>query len=124
VLVSALLDDGEEGRWAEDQLLAATVLVPHLAPAEVSNVLRRAVLNGTVPPGIGGIAHADLQRMPLDLYPFAPFADRVWQLRDNVTSYDAWYVAIAEWAGCPLVTLDRRLSAASGPRCLVVVPDR
>ena len=52
----------------------------------------------------------------------APFADRVWALRNNLTSYDAWYVALAEVLDCPLVTIDRKLSRASGPRCEILVP--
>lgn len=58
----------------------------------------------------------------MEVYPFAPLADRVWELRANLTSYDAWYVALAEVLQFPLVTLDRRLSRASGPRCDVIVP--
>ena len=45
-------------------------------------------------------------------------------LRENVTSYDAWYVALAEALDCPLVTLDRRLSRASGPTCEFITPPR
>ena len=55
-------------------------------------------------------------RLDIELFPFAPFADRVWALRSNLTSYDAWYVALAEAFGCPLVTLDQKLS----PRPLVL----
>lgn len=62
-------------------------------------------------------------RLDLQLFPFAPFAERVWALRHNLTCYDAWYVAVAEAMGCPLVTLDRRLSLAPGPTCRIVVPE-
>ena len=62
-------------------------------------------------------------RLDLQLFPFAPFAERVWALRHNLTCYDAWYVAVAEAIGCPLVTLDRRLSLAPGPTCRIVVPE-
>ncbi len=65
-------------------------------------------------------AHADLLDLPVALYPFAPFADRVWELRATVTSYDAWYVLLAESLGCSLVTLDRRLAKAPGVRCDVI----
>ena len=58
----------------------------------------------------------------MELFPFAPFAERVWALRENLTSYDAWYVALAEVLDCPLVTLDRRLSRASGPVCEIIAP--
>ena len=70
-------------------------------------------------------------RVNLQLFRFAPFADRVWELRHNITSYDATYIALAEWLGCPcqrlgdtfpVVTLDLRLSRASGPRCEILTP--
>ena len=60
----------------------------------------------------------------MELFPFAPFAERVWALRENLTSYDAWYVALAEALDCPLVTLDRRLSRANGPICEIIAPPR
>lgn len=66
--------------------------------------------------------HSDLLRLDIDLYPFSPFAERVWELRANVTSYDAWYVALAGALDSPLFTLDRRISRASGPSCPVITP--
>ena len=54
--------------------------------------------------------------------PFRPFAGRIWELRNNLTSYDAWYVAAAESLGAPMVSLDRRLAHAKGPKCAVLVP--
>ena len=54
--------------------------------------------------------------------PFAPFAERVWVLRANLTSYDAWYVALAEALDCPFATLDRKLGRAHGPRCEIILP--
>ena len=67
-------------------------------------------------------AHGNLLRLDMELFPFAPFAERVWELRDNVTCYDAWYVALAEALDCSLATLDRRLSRASGVACEVILP--
>jgi predicted nucleic acid-binding protein len=58
----------------------------------------------------------------VELFPFAPLADRVWALHPTVTAYDAAFVAVAEALDAPLVTLDRRLARASGPRCAFVVP--
>lgn len=57
----------------------------------------------------------------VELFPYAPFATRIWDLRDNVTCYDAWYVALAETLSAPLATLDARLAKASGPRCRFLV---
>jgi predicted nucleic acid-binding protein len=53
-------------------------------------------------------------------YPFEPFVERVWELRDNLSVYDSWYVALAESLGTTLVTADRRLAHAAGPRCPVL----
>lgn len=53
---------------------------------------------------------------------FVPYAERVWALRHNLTSYDAWYVALAETFDCPLLTLDRKISRASGLTCKVIAP--
>ena len=75
------------------------------------------------PPEAAG-AHKGLLRLEMDLFPFAPFAERVWELRSNLTSYDAWYVALAEALDCPLVTLDRKLSRAIGPKCEIIAPPR
>jgi predicted nucleic acid-binding protein len=63
------------------------------------------------------LAHADLIALPLDLWPYAPLAERVWELRENLTSYDASYVALAELLDAALITLDVRLANAPGPRC-------
>ena len=68
------------------------------------------------------LAHADLLALRIELFPYAPFASRVWELRDNVTCYDAWYVALAETLDAPLATLDVRLSRATGPRCRFQLP--
>ena len=67
-------------------------------------------------------AHENLMRLDLDLFPFAPFAGRVWELRRNLTCYDAWYVAMAEAFDYPLATLDQRLGRATGPRCQIILP--
>ncbi len=60
-------------------------------------------------------AHADLQALAIDWFPYLPLADRVWELRLNVTTYDGWYVALAEEFGAPRATLDRKLGRAAGP---------
>lgn len=68
------------------------------------------------------MAHSRLTDLPVMLHPYPPFASRVWELRNNVSAYDAWYVALAESLEAPLVTLDRRLMRATGPRCAFSVP--
>jgi predicted nucleic acid-binding protein len=71
---------------------------------------------------MAALAYADVFDLRVELHLFEPFAQRVWDLRENVTAYDAWYVAIAEALEIPLVTLDHRLAAAPGLRCEVLIP--
>lgn len=122
VVVAALIDDGPDGRWAEQQLGADTLAAPHIMPVEAANVLRRAVLRGAVSADVAALAHADLVRLRVELLPYRASAARVWELRENVTAYDAWYVALAERLQAPLVTLDRPLARSSGPRCTFRLP--
>ena len=90
---------------------------------EASNILRRMEKAERISGVEANLAQADLLRLEIELFPFIPFADRVWELRGRITSYDAWYVAIAESFGCPLATLDRRLSrAAGGSACDIITP--
>lgn len=90
--------------------------------AECSNILRRLERADKISGLEANSAHRDLLRLDVQLFPFAPFAGRVWELRSNLSSYDAWYVAMAEAFECPLATLDRRLGRASGPVCEVITP--
>lgn len=117
VVVSALIDSGREGEWASEQLARGPLAAPHHMPAEVANVLRRTALHREIPGSVAALALQDLLDMRFELFPFAPFAWRAWALRDNVTPYDAWYVALAESLDAPLATLDHRLSRAPGCRC-------
>jgi predicted nucleic acid-binding protein len=115
--VALLADAGPEGQWAAGAVRGRRVSAPELMPFEVSAVLRRQVLRGALDASSATLAHADLLALPVDLYPYAGLADRVWQLRDNLTSYDASYVALAELLGATLVTFDQRLANAPGTRC-------
>ena len=122
VLVSALVDSGEDGKWAESAVAGDVIASPELALAEATNILRRLELAGELSRFEAAAAQADLMKLDIVLFHFAPFAERVWALRGNLTSYDAWYVALAEALDCPLLTLDRKLSNATGPMCEVVTP--
>ena len=122
VLIAALVDSGPEGAWAEWFMVEDTAAAPELALAEASNVLRRMEQVGRISSLEANGAQEDLLRLNIELHPFAPFADRVWSLRHNLTCYDAWYVAVAEALACPLLTLDHRLSRALGPTCEIVAP--
>jgi predicted nucleic acid-binding protein len=116
-VVAGLVDSGPLGSWADGVLAGEPLAAPHLMPAEVANILRRSALAGDLPSEVAALAHADLRQLRVALFPYDTFADRVWDLRQNVTAYDAWYVALAESLSAPLATLDDRLRHAVGPRC-------
>ena len=123
-IVAVLVDSGGVGTWAEAVVSSSRLAGPELLLAEASNILRRLERAGEISRLEATSAYRDLLRLDLTLFPFAPFAERVWELRGNVTSYDAWYVALAEALGCGLVTLDTKLARATGPRCEIIVPPR
>lgn len=122
VVVAALTDNTSTGQWAEALLVDGPVAAPHLLPVEAASVLRRAALSGALTSDTASLAHRELASLPVEFFPYVPLADRIWELRSTVTSYDAWYVALAEQLGLELATLDLRLSRASGPRCTFRVP--
>ncbi|MES1242014.1 MAG: type II toxin-antitoxin system VapC family toxin [Acidobacteriota bacterium] len=122
LLVAATSDTGAEGRWAEGVVRSGSLVAPPLALVEATNILRRFEFEGRLGRMEAGAAARDLLLFDLELVPFSPFAERVWELRANVTSYDAWYVAVAEQCDLPLATLDRRLARATGPRCRFLLP--
>jgi predicted nucleic acid-binding protein len=121
VVVAALIDSGDDGIWAEG-FLSTGLVAPHLMSAEVANILRRSAARGEVSSDVASLAHADLIGINIELFAYEPFAARVWELRDNLTCYDAWYVALAETLSAPLATLDQRLTRAVGPRCTFLTP--
>lgn len=117
VLVAAVVDTGPHGAWAETVLAGGSLYAPELALAEATNVFRRLERAKLITTPEANAARNDLMRLDIDLFPFEPFADRIWQLRHNLTSYDAWYVAIAEALKLPLATLDEPLSKSNGVTC-------
>ena len=122
VLVAAVVDAGPAGIWAERLLDKSPVAAPHLVLAEATNILRRLELAKRMTPLDADLARRDLLQLDFDLFPFEPLAERIWELRSNLTCYDAWYVAIAEALDLPLATLDRRLASATGPSCRFLIP--
>ncbi len=122
IVVAALVDSGDTGRWAEDMLLSDHLAAPHLMPVEAANILRRAASSEAITADTASLAHADLAALRVDLYPYGPVATRAWALRENLTMYDAWYAALAELLGAELATLDERLARAPGPRCEFLLP--
>lgn len=90
--------------------------------AETANVLRRLERARLISHSESNSAYRDLMRFNIELFSFSPFAERIWSLRDNLTTYDAWYVALAEALNSPFATLDSKIQRASGPRCRFLSP--
>ncbi len=100
----------------ETRLFASnqTLHAPHLIDIEVAQVIRRYAANGDIDGDRGEAALTDLADFPLQRYPHAVLLRRVWELRHNLTAYDAAYVALAEALDAVLLTRDKRLSTAAG----------
>lgn len=110
-------DSGPLGHWAEACLDQAELCAPHLMPVGAANIIRRAALAGEVSDEIATLAHHQLLRLRCELFAHELVAERAWELRSNLTIYDAGHVALAEALDGELATLDFNLARASGPRC-------
>jgi predicted nucleic acid-binding protein len=121
-LVALLLDGGPDGRWVTRALSGADLAAPDLVTYESANIIRRHELAELVSADQAAQAHADLLDLALELWPYEVLAARAWELRRNLSSYDASYVALAELIGATLVTLDRGIGGAPGLTCAVATP--
>jgi predicted nucleic acid-binding protein len=121
-LVALLLDGGSDGQWVARTLEGADLIAPTLVVFEAANIIRRHGLAGLVSADQAAQAHADLLDLTIEQWPYDLLAARAWQLRENLSTYDASYVALAELTDATLVTLDRRISGAPGLRCTVATP--
>lgn len=119
VLAPALADDDPEGRRARDRLRDEVLLAPALIDLEVASTWRRAVRAGMLPENRARQALDDLVALPIRRARHWPHLDRIWELRENLTPYDAAYVSLAEAFAIPLLTADEPLSRAPGLRCEV-----
>jgi predicted nucleic acid-binding protein len=117
VLHPAILEPGGAAMRA---LLAAPLLqAPELVVLEVASSLRNRVLRSELSEAAAGTALARLRRLPVVRHPLMPLLDRVWELRGNLSPYDAAYVALAERLRVPLLTADQGIAGAPGVRCKV-----
>jgi predicted nucleic acid-binding protein len=121
--LAALVDDDAQGRWARSLMAQDDLVGAHVLPAEITSALRGLVMADRLTSESGRRLLGDALDWSIELYPFVGLEGRVWELRDNLTPYDAWYVALAERLEAPLATLDRRLAAANGARCEFRLPD-
>jgi predicted nucleic acid-binding protein len=120
VLANAIGDDATDGRRARNEIRTANyVSAPDLVDVETVAVLRKRWLAGSISERRFQVAVGDLEAIDVDRYPTLPLMRRAYELRANVTPYDATYVALAEALNCELLTGDQRLASAPGPRCAI-----
>ena len=121
ILVVALADDGPDGGQARSRLHGERLTVPELADLEVASVLRRQMKAGTLDARRALLALADLAALPARRAPHRPLLPRCWELRNNLTIYDAAYVALAETMNITLLSGDPKLARAPGPQCPIEI---
>jgi predicted nucleic acid-binding protein len=121
VLATALGDDDVDGDRFRARLRGESLSAPELIDLEVASALRRQSASGLLNDRRAAQALSDLIELPMRRVPHRHLLARSWELRDNLTVYDASYVALAEALDLPLVTADRRLARAAGIGCVVEV---
>lgn len=119
VVVTALADDGPDGDRVRQRLRGERLTAPQLLDLEVISAWRRFAAPGDLDDRRAALALADLRRLRVQRVAHGPLLERCWGLRDNLTAYDAAYVALAELLEVTLLTADRKLAAAPGLRCEV-----
>jgi predicted nucleic acid-binding protein len=117
ILITALVDDGDDGDRARDRLRGERLIAPHLIDLEVTSACRRLIASEHLDDRRARFALDDLRSLRMDRVSHVPLIDRCWELRDNLTVYDGAYVALAETIESTLLTADRRIAGAPGVRC-------
>lgn len=117
VLAPALADDGPDGDTARARLRGQSLVAPELIDLETTSVIRHRLRAGDLDDRRAGLALDDLMEIPLRRASHRPLLARCWELKQNVTVYDAAYVALAELLDAVLITADAHLANAPGPRC-------
>ena len=121
IIVTGLADDGPDGDRVRERLRGEQLAAPHVIDLEVTSAWRRLISAGHLDERRATLALADLDLLRLERAPHGPLLGRCWELRDNLTVYDASYVALAELTRATLVTGDARLAQAPGIHCGVEV---
>jgi predicted nucleic acid-binding protein len=121
VLAVALIDDGPDGDQVRDRLRGEALAAPSLVDLEVLSVWHGLTRGGHLEAARADLALADLKAIPIQRVDHTALLGRCWELRDNLTIYDAAYVALAEALQVTMLTGDQRLTKAPGPNCPVEV---
>ncbi len=119
VVAPIVADGGSDGDRLRARVRGEVLSAPDLLPIEVLSVLRRQLRLNTITSPQASLAVDDLMDLPIEIYPTKPLLGRAWDLRNNITAYDACYVSLAESLNCPLLTADARLARAPTVRCAV-----
>ena len=119
VIATALGDDGVDGDRARDRLKGEQLAAPHLMDLEVASVWRRHMAAGRLDARRASLALADLRDIPIHRARHVELLAGCWELRSNLTMYDAAYVALAEALAVTLITADKRLARSPGLMCAV-----
>ena len=117
VATEAVGGSGPRALEAMARIAFEASLAPHIVDLEVVSALRSLVRRGDLGEAAARAAVQHLAALPISRFAHEPLLDRCWELRDNLTVYDAAYVALAETTGATLLTLDQRLANAPGIRC-------
>ena len=117
--VAALVGDPPNAPLVERLEAQAELHAPHLIDLEFASALRRLVHRGELDLRRAEAAREDYRDLPIVRYPHLGLLDRVWALRENVSAYDAAFIALSEALGAPLVTVDARLAASRGHGAIV-----
>jgi predicted nucleic acid-binding protein len=120
-IVVLLIEPGTLGDRVGARLAGCDIHAPDHLPVEVTNVIRRHRNAGMLAATEAQLAVEGFWELPITLWPLEVVRSRVWELGENLSSYDAAYVALAERLDAPLLTGDARISRAPGPRCVIEV---
>jgi len=120
-VLAALVGRRQAAELVEHLAQDGDLHAPHLIDTEVLHTLRRLTITAEISEDRATDALGDFAELALVRYPHQPLSGRVWELRHNLTAYDATFVALAEALGAPLVTCDARLASAPAHRAVVAL---
>jgi predicted nucleic acid-binding protein len=119
-VVALLVDESELGLRSRHHYSLNDLAAPDLLHFEVSSVLRKLSQRGALSARMASHGLKDLELLRINTVPYGDIGQRMWELRNNLSAYDASYVAVAELFDVELLTFDERIRRAPGPRCTFV----